>query len=162
MNTHHTLKYFSTLSLNEGCQVNFQFFPPLSSWNKTKPWNPSHPLIQTDWIHSWPRGASSHCSFLCFFCCECTFCIALHCTSSAGWPASGKWHFCLVSLYAVSLIPLSDIVRLSHSMLTASHIWWTRATNCCGCGQFGGSAGPRAVVRRVWNLFWPFRPHSWV
>lgn len=100
--------YFSTLSLNEGCQVNFQFLSPLQL-KQDKTLEPFTSLIHTDWIHSWPQGASSHCRFVCCFCCECTFRIALH---KLSW-LTCKWKVALLfsrymHLCAVSLIPLAE------------------------------------------------------
>lgn len=130
MNTHHTLWYFSTLSLNEGCRVIFQFFLPLHL-KQDKTLDLFTSLIRVDWIHSWPQGASSHCSLLCFFCWECT----LRRASSADWPASGKWRY-VVGTGACALInsTVSTFNRAVHRLacmcayaLSADSLWTGRA-----------------------------------
>lgn len=142
--------------MNASRSIFKKIFPPLHM-KQDKTLEPFTSLIQIYWIHSWPQGASSHCSFSAV-----SAHFTLHCTGSADWPASGKSHCCLVGTW-VSVLShqfhrlckraiISFLCSVLMPPLRPSHIWWTRRTNQCGCRLSGRSAGLCAVVR----------PHSWV
>lgn len=141
----------------------FNFSPPLHL-KQDKTLGLFTSLIQIDWLHSWPQGASSHCSFLC---CECTFRIALY---TLSW-LTCWWEVALLFSrhheFMCSLIPLAvhDCLIEPWSGFYLA-CWYTYSSLCSLCGPGERSwmiCRPLCSFHyRLWKLFCSFRPHSWV
>lgn len=138
----------------------FNFYSPLHS-KQDKTLEPFTSLIPSDWIHSWPQGASSHCSFPCFFCCECTFPIA---------PLTLSWLTCCwevpllfsrrMSLWC--LITSTSSPGLFNRAIISIHGCSTRRCTYSSLRVTGGRGGVCLDCVEDLQPFRSVRPHSWV